>query len=109
MSKSLYAIADEVERAIHAAVDRETGEISEEGFALLDALNMKTEVKALSVAAFSKGLRHEAELTKARGQRAQLKIGYGVVVRIDPVAKNGRKLKPTFHAPHPQHLRPVDP
>lgn len=44
-------------------------------------------------------------LAMARRNRAKLRVGHGVVVRIDPVGADGRQRKPTFHAPHPQHLR----
>jgi hypothetical protein len=45
------------------------------------------------------------DLIAARGGRAKLKIGHGVVVRTDVEGAKGRALLPTFHAPHPQHLQ----
>jgi len=65
----LYEIADELERAMFMVVDRETGEISEDGERLLNELEMKFEIKALNVAKYIKGELAEAEAISVAAKR----------------------------------------
>lgn len=60
MSRKLYEIDDEIQDAILAGVDRETGEISPDLDAMLDALDMERDQKCLAVLAYIKGLELEA-------------------------------------------------
>lgn len=56
----LWEIGDEMEAVMIATIDRETGEISEEGMAELQAVEMKFQDKALAVGKFVAGQRLEA-------------------------------------------------
>lgn len=63
---SLYHIADELERAIANSIDPDTGEVIG-SWEAIDKLDMSVRDKALSVAAYIKGLRVEADATAAIG------------------------------------------
>lgn len=65
----LYEIAQEIEEAILAHVDPETGEITDAGIAALEELEGKLEEKALHVAAYIKGERAEAEAIREEERR----------------------------------------
>lgn len=65
----LYEIADEIEVILAREVDHETGEISDETLAALEALEMDLENKALGVAAYKKGLLAEAEAVRVEAQK----------------------------------------
>jgi hypothetical protein len=64
----LYEIADQIERFMASAIDPETGEISDEALAELDALEMDFDAKALNVAKFIRGEQAEAQAIKDAAQ-----------------------------------------
>jgi len=57
----LYEIADKIERILAQEVCHETGEITDETIAALDALEMARDGKLLALAAYEKGETAEAE------------------------------------------------
>lgn len=57
----LWEIGDKMEAIMNATIDRETGEISEEGMAELGAVEMEFQEKCLAVAKYCSGERLEAE------------------------------------------------
>lgn len=66
---SLFELDAEIEAVLNATVDRETGEVSEEGLALLESLERDRDAKALAVAGYILGLECEAEAVKAQAKR----------------------------------------
>lgn len=66
---SLFHLDAEIEAVLGATVDRETGEVSEEGLALLESLERERDSKALAVAGYIVGLECEAEAVKAQAKR----------------------------------------
>lgn len=58
--RRLYEIADALQSAISRHVDSETGEVSEEGLAEIEALEGDSRERALEIALYIKGLRQEA-------------------------------------------------
>jgi len=65
-SKRLYEHGNDVELAMSAAIDRETGEITDESLAeFLDDVIEQGRHKILDVALFQQGLLREAEMVKA--------------------------------------------
>lgn len=90
--RSLYKIADELERALAAAIDSETGEVLDEGAAdKLEQLDLDIRTKVLGVGAFLKGLRHEAELTGAIGKVIKTTIEAQAKSHLDRAAKLTRQ------------------
>lgn len=65
----LYEISDQIERILATCVDPDTGEISEEASAQLDALDLARDTKALDVARYLLGERVEAQAVKAQSDR----------------------------------------
>jgi hypothetical protein len=64
----LYEISDQIERFMASAIDRETGEISDEALVELDALEMDFDEKALNVAKYIRGEQAEAQAIKDAAQ-----------------------------------------
>ena len=69
MSPQLFEIADAIERLMAEVIDAETGEITDEGLAKLDALEMERDEKALAIAAYQIGILAEAEMVKKQAER----------------------------------------
>jgi len=65
---TLYELDEALKEAIENHVDKETGEISEDGLRALDAVEMALDEKALRVARYILGLGIEAEGLKAQAQ-----------------------------------------
>lgn len=63
--RPIFAIEDHIEAVLNATVDRETGEISEDGIAALDALEGEKREVMLATAAYAKGQRAEAAAIQA--------------------------------------------
>lgn len=70
MSESLYAQANEIEYAVDACIDRETGEVTDEALAAnLDELMSQGKEKILACGLFYRGLELESEKLKAEIDR----------------------------------------
>ena len=65
----LFQIADAIEQLMAEVIDRETGEITDEGLAKLDALEMERDEKALAIAQYQIGILAEAEMVKKQADR----------------------------------------
>jgi hypothetical protein len=65
----LFELADEIERLMAEVIDRETGEITDEGLAKLDALEMERDQKALYIAQYMVSTLAEAEMVKKQADR----------------------------------------
>jgi hypothetical protein len=65
----LFELADEIERLMAEVIDRETGEITDEGLAKLDALEMERDQKALYIAQYMMSTLAEAEMVKKQADR----------------------------------------
>ena len=72
--KSLYEHAHDIEYAMSAAIDRETGELTDESMSEhLDELLALGEDKILAVALYQQGLLREAEMVKVEVARLTLR------------------------------------
>lgn len=65
----LFDLSHEIEAVLIATVDRETGEISEDGVAALETLELALNEKALAIARFVLGLEAEADAIDAQAKR----------------------------------------
>lgn len=69
----LFEIAVQIEAVLATHVDHETGEITDEGIAALEELEMAKKEKALAVAHYLIGEKAEAEAVKAQAERLALR------------------------------------
>jgi hypothetical protein len=69
MMPQLFELADAIERLMAQVIDPETGEITEDGLAKLDALEMERDEKALAIAQYHVGILAEAEMVKKQADR----------------------------------------
>jgi seryl-tRNA synthetase len=65
----LFELADEIERLMAEVIDHETGEITDEGLAKLDAIEMERDEKALAIAQYMMSTLAEAEMVAKQAQR----------------------------------------
>lgn len=65
---NLFEISRAIIDAWEAAIDQETGEISEEGLAVINALEMDQATKRENIACWIKNLRSDAEAIKAEAK-----------------------------------------
>jgi hypothetical protein len=65
----LYEISDDIERVMNAGTDKETGEITDECIAALDALGQQLKDKALAVAKYMLGEQVEGEAIEKRAKQ----------------------------------------
>ena len=63
---NLYRLDSEINNEIFNSIDRETGEISDEGLANIEALEMDRTAKLLSIAKYALGEEMEGEAVKKR-------------------------------------------
>jgi hypothetical protein len=65
----LFEIAEAIELLMAEVIDHETGEITDEGLAKLDALEMERDEKALGIAAYHISTLAEAEMVQKQADR----------------------------------------
>jgi hypothetical protein len=70
----LFEIADEIEQLMAEVIDPETGEITDEGLAKLDALEMERDEKAIQIALYRFQILLEAEGTQAHVDRLAARV-----------------------------------